>query len=314
MNNKGYEINAKIDIIKRENFNFGLNMTYSKNKNVVTSVPGDRVNVANPNSGAPFHIITGEAIGVLYGTYYATNPDGTLLLTNLGLPQIERGNVTTNLPLRDANGQPTGANLFKVIGDPNPDWKLGITNTVTFKGVTISTLWDMTKGGDFFSETVTSLLGRGVTRDTEDREKNRVIAGVYADPNNIYAPLLVGGKTVPNQTRISTNDLFFSTSSIAASFAINGHDEFNVFDGTVYRLRELTLGYDLPKNFVRKMKLSAISLSLSGRNLWYMAPNIPKHTRYDPETNSLGNGNLQGIELSAAPTAKRFGFNLNVTF
>jgi hypothetical protein len=172
----------------------------------------------------------------------------------------------------------------------------------------------MTKGGDFFSETVTSLLGRGVTRDTEDREKNRVIAGVYADPNNIYTPLLVGGKTVPNQTRISTNDLFFSTSSIAASFAINGHDEFNVFDGTVYRLREITMGYDLPKNFVKKLKLTAISLSLSGRNLWYLAPNVPKYTNYDPETNSLGNGNLQGIELSAAPTAKRFGFNLNVTF
>ena len=124
----------------------------------------------------------------------------------------------------------------------------------------------------------------------------------------------MGGKTVPNQTRISTNDLFFSTSTIAASFSINGHDEFNVYDGTVYRLREITMGYDLPKNFVKKLKLTAISLSLSGRNLWYLAPNVPKYTNYDPETNSLGNGNLQGIELSAAPTAKRFGFNLNVTF
>ena len=126
--------------------------------------------------------------------------------------------------------------------------------------------------------------------------------------------MLVGGKTVPNQTRISTNDLFFSTSSIAGSFAINGHDEFNVFDGTVYRLREITLGFDLPKNIVRKLKLSNVFLGLSGRNLWYLAPNVPKYTNYDPEANSLGNGNLQGIELSAAPTTKRFGFNINVTF
>jgi hypothetical protein len=191
---------------------------------------------------------------------------------------------------------------------------MGITNNVSYKGIFVSAVWDMTKGGDFFSETLTSLLGRGVTRDTEDREKSRVVAGVYADPANVYQPLLVGGKTVPNQTRISTNDLFFSTSSIAASFAINGIQKFQVFDGTVYRLREITMGYDLPKNITKKLRVNGISLSLSGRNLWYLAPNIPKYTHYDPETNSLGNGNVQGVELSAAPTAKRFGFNLNVTF
>ena len=67
----------------------------------------------------------------------------------------------------------------------------------------------MTQGGDLYSVTVTSELGRGVTEDTKDRGTTWVIPGVYGDPNT-KLPILVGGKTVPNQTRITTNDLFFS--------------------------------------------------------------------------------------------------------
>ena len=102
--------------------------------------------------------------------------------------------------------------------------------------------------------------------------------------------------------------------NFASTFAINGHDEYAVFDGTVYRLREVTLGYELPKKFVNKLKVSAISIGLSGRNLWFNAPNLPKYTNFDPEANSTGNGAVQGVEVSAAPTTKRFGVNLNVTF
>ena len=166
----------------------------------------------------------------------------------------------------------------------------------------------MTKGGQFYSNGIYSLLGRGVTKDTEDRETLWIIPGVYGDPNT-HQPVLSGGKTVQNQTRISTNDLYFG-----GSFGINSADEFNVFDGTVYRLRELTLGYSLPSRIVNKLKLSAVTFTLSGRNLWYLSPNTPKHINFDPEVGAYGSSPIQGIELDAAPTTKRFGFNLNVTF
>ncbi len=292
ISNKGIEAALTVRPVVNKNFTWEVRGVFTKNKNIVEKLVDGLVRA---NLGSISYIEAGKPYGYLYGTAIAITADGQMLIDQ-------------------ATGWPIEDQVPRLIGDPNPDWKMGITNNLSYKGISISAVWDMTKGGDFYSETVTSLLGRGVTRDTEDRLKNRVVAGVYADPTNVYAPLLVGGKTVPNQTRISTNDLFFSTSTIAASFSINGHDEFNVYDGTVYRLREITMGYDLPKNFVKKLKLTAVSLSLSGRNLWYLAPNVPKYTNYDPETNSLGNGNLQGIELSAAPTAKRFGFNLNVTF
>ena len=120
-----------------------------------------------------------------------------------------------------------------------------------------------TKGGDFYSETISSMLGRGVTKDTENRENNAVITGIYGNPTpvtgadglNHYTPMLVGGKTVPNQTRVTTNDLFF-TAGTGASFATNGAFEYAVFDGTVYRLREISLAYSLPAKWVSRLKLT----------------------------------------------------------
>ncbi|HEY0041716.1 MAG TPA: SusC/RagA family TonB-linked outer membrane protein, partial [Flavisolibacter sp.] len=208
-----------------------------------------------------------------------------------------------------------------MVGDPNADFKLGITNTLSFKGLQLNVLWDMTKGGDFYSETISSMLGRGVTRDTENREKNNVITGIYGNPTpvlgadglNHYTPMLVGGKPVPNQTRVTTNDLFF-TAGTGASFATNGAFEYAVFDGTVYRLREISLGYSLPSKWVSKLKLSNVTLSASGRNLWFLAPNVPKYTNFDPDINSVVGSGTQGVETGGAPSTKRYGINLNVTF
>ena len=107
--------------------------------------------------------------------------------------------------------------------------------------------------------------------------------------------------------------MYFASGN-AGSFAINAASEWEVFDATVYRLREVVLGYDLPKSVYKNIPIQRINLSLSGRNLWYMAPNVPKYTRFDPEVNSFGATSTQGIELSAAPTTRRFGFNLLVSF
>jgi TonB-linked SusC/RagA family outer membrane protein len=292
ISNKGIEAGLTVRPIMKRDFTWEVRGVFTKNDNIVEElVPG----LIRSQLGNIAYIEAGMPYGYLRGNKAARAPDGQLLIDN-------------------ASGWPIIALDQGMIGDPTPDYKLGITNTLNFKGFSLGVLWDMTKGGAFSSETVSSLLGRGVTRDTEDRETNRVVKGVYADPNNIYVPYMPAGKPIPNQTRISTNDLYFSTSSIAASFAINGISEFQVFDGTVYRLREVTLGYDLPLEAVRKLKLTAINFSISGRNLWYLAPNVPKYTHFDPETNSLGSGAIQGVEISAAPTTRRIGFNLNITF
>lgn len=294
INNTGVEIGLSVKPIVTRDFAWEVRGVFTKNKNIVVKlVEGlERANLGGGFSGGvSAWLEPGKPFGYLRGQVADRTADGQLLIdpqTGWIIEALEQGDI----------------------GNPNPDYKLGINNSFSYKGFTLSALIDITKGGRFYSNAIYSLLGRGVTKDTEDREALWVIPGVYGNPNS-HAPILDGGgKAVPNQTRISTNDLYFG-----GSFAINSADEFNVYDATVYRLREITLGYSLPRNIVSKLKIvSDISVSLSGRNLWFLAPNTPKHLNYDPEVNAYGNSKVQGIELDAAPTAKRYGFNLNVTF
>lgn len=299
MTNKGIEVGLNLRPVVSRNFTWDIRAAYTRNKNLVVRLVDGLIRTGVGGLGLAF-IEAGYPYGYLRGTSGAKTTDGQLLID-------------------PSNGWVVETPITDFIGDVNPHWKLGITNSFNFKGFSLSGLFDMTVGGRFYSQTINTLLGRGVTRDLEDRETSWVINGVYADPasfnSQLIKPLLVGGKTVPNQTRISTNDLVFASgSNFSSTFAINGHDEYSVFDGTAYRLRELTLGYDLPASIVKKLKVSGINFSLSGRNLWYIAPNLPRYTNFDPESNSTGDGPDQGVEQSAAPTTRRVGVNLNITF
>jgi hypothetical protein len=57
-----------------------------------------------------------------------------------------------------------------------------------------------------------------------------------------------------------------------------------------------------------------LSLTISGQNLWYNAPNFPKYTNFDPETSSLGVSNVKGYETLSGPTSRRMGVSLRATF
>jgi hypothetical protein len=109
------------------------------------------------------------------------------------------------------------------------------------------------------------------------------------------------------------NELYFSPAG-GNTFGINTVDEGGVYDGTTYRLRELSLAYKFPDNWIAKSPFSAISITAVANNLWYFAPNVPKYTNFDPEVTSFGSTRLQGQEVAAAPTAKRYGFKVNLTF
>ncbi len=298
--NTGVEAALDLKPVITRDFQWNIRTIFTKNKNTVTKLIDGitRVAIGTNNWAEP-----GLPYGYLRGSHSARSDDGQLLI-----------NPANGAPFVDPNDG--------MVGDPSPNYKLGLTNNFSFKGFQLSILFDLTKGGQFYSESIQGMLGRGVTMDTYDREASRVITGIYANPTpvtgadglNHYTPMLSGGKTIPNQTRITTNDLFFSPTGTGATFATNGAFEYSVYDGTVYRLRELSLGYTLPNSIIRKLKLTNVTISLSGRNLWYLAPNIPKYTNFDPDNNNSVGANSQGNEIGGAPSSKRYGVNLNVTF
>ncbi len=301
INNTGIEIDLTVKPVQTRDFAWSIHGAFTKNKNIVKElVDGvDRLLLRAVLSGASNinpYLEPGLPFGYLRGN------------------KVFRDSATGALLINPNTGGMIVKQDQEMVGDPNPDFKLGITNTVSYKGLFLSFLFDMTIGGDIYSVTNSSLLGRGVTKDTRDRLSNWIIPGVYGDPATGKA-ILNGGKTIPNTTSITTNDLYFSpNSNNGATFAINTATEWNVYDATVYRLREVTLGYEVPRNLFKKLPIGSATITVTGRNLWYIAPNFPKYSHFDPEVNSFGATSTQGIELSAAPTTKRYGVNLKVTF
>lgn len=300
ISNNGWEAALDVVPVQTKDFRWNIRGIFTRNRNIVKELaPG----LTRAQLGGYNWIEAGMPYGYLRGSFSARSEDGQLLIS-----------PNSGMPFADPNPG--------MVGDPNANYKFGITNGISFKGFHLNVLFDATIGGDFYSETINSMLGRGVTRDTEVREKNAVITGIYGNPNQVtgadglahYVPLLDGGgKTIRNQTRVTTNDLFF-TAGTGASFATNGAFEYAVWDATVYRLREISLGYTLPATVVKKLGASAITISVNGRNLWFMAPNVPKYTNFDPDMNSVVGPGTQGVETGGAPSSKRYGVNLNVSF
>ncbi|WP_366184921.1 SusC/RagA family TonB-linked outer membrane protein [Flavobacterium ovatum] len=292
MQNKGIEIGLTLVPIQTEQFKWTLYSTFTKNKNKVTKLIEGLDRFALDIDEVAF-VIPGEAFGVFYGTKFARDNEGNFLINK----------ATGGIVEAQQNG---------IIGDPNADFKMSFINTFSYKGFTLKSQFDWKQGGDIKSGTITDLLGRGVTRDTENREGTFIIPGFYSD-NQGNLILDSSENKIPNTTQISMNELYFSPSG-SNTFGSNSVDQASIYDGTVFRLRELSLTYDIPSKYLKKSPFGQISLSAVGSNLWYFAPNVPKYTNFDPEITSYGSSNLQGIEVTAAPTAKRYGFKLNLTF
>ncbi|MBL0745199.1 SusC/RagA family TonB-linked outer membrane protein [Chryseolinea lacunae] len=294
VSNKGIEIMVGITPVSLANgFRWDINANFTHNRNVVERLaPGvDEIVVRNLFAGGITPVLRpGQEYGIMRGSVDVRDHDGNLLID-------------------PSNGQLIRSLSPAIIGNPNPDFKAGMTNTFSYKGVSLSVLFDWTQGGDLYSTTVSNQLGRGVTKDTEDREVNKIIPGFLGDINSGQPLLDAEGKKIPNNIQIETNDLYFGE-----TFGINAADEWNVYDATVFRLREASLGYSLPKSLLAKTPFGSVSVTLTGRNLWYKAPNMPKHSHMDPETSSFGTSNAQGFEFDNFPSVRRYGVNLRLTF
>ena len=289
--NKGIEIGLNLSPVQTGNgFNWDINANFTRNRNLIKDLGGyEKFSYGGTNGTSSVHIV-GQPYGLIQGTAYARDEEGNVL--------IDPG-----------TGKPLIAGSLKAIGNPNPDFMVGLTNTFRFRSLSLNILFDWKQGGQMYSNTVGQMLSRGVTRDTEDREFQTVSRGVLGDAKTL-TPLLDGsGKKIQNNVAMSYEDLFFNS-----GIGPGGLNEGSIFDATVFRLREISLAYELPKSILGKTPFGSATISLSGRNLWYNAPNFPKYTNFDPEVSSLGVGNSQGYDNLAVPTTKRFGVNLRCSF
>lgn len=290
--NRGWEIGLSFTPVKLANgFTWDSFVAFTRIRSeVVDAGPEGQILIGGP--GTTFGTIhkNGYPYGQIFGTRNARDDEGNLLI-----------DPNTGMPFAEATSA--------VIGDPNNDFTLGWTNTFQWKGFTLRALLDWKQGGDFYSFTGASLLLRGQLKITEDREALRVVPGVLGSPQT-YQAITEGGQKIPNTIPVTAFDTHFSN-----GWGAYGQDEVNIYDGTVIRLREISLGYSIPKSALSKTPFGAVTISVTGRNLWFSAPNVLDGLNLDPEVlGEPASSNVQGFEYGAAPTTRRYGVNLTLTF
>lgn len=309
VSNKGIEIGLDLTPVSLSNgLTWNIFASFTRNRNVVEELTDGLDEVFVGGYGDDVRIVhqVGQPYGQIRGDVAARSEDGQLLID-------------------PATGKLITSAEEQIIGDPNPDFLLGLTNSFSWKGVTLSALLDYRHGGDMWSGSYNQIYGRGITPGTipdgpRGREVTLVIPGVIGDPRTQQARLDENGNTIPNTTMLTVNDWFF-----IHTFGSSGPAEFSIFDQTTIRLREINLSYDLPKSLLGRTPFGSANVSLSGRNLWYNAVNFPSDLNFDPETSSLGSGNVegisgaqtgnaQGVDFGVVPTTKRYGVNLRLTF
>lgn len=278
VSNKGIELGLSLAIIRSQTDGFSWNMSgsFTKNKNIVEDLGTgvDKIAFAGFTNLGNF-AVPGRPYGVIMGSSIMRDGNGNYIVGS-------DGNYVVNNELTE-------------IGDPNADWRATGINEISYKGLTFGFQLEYQQGGDIYSNTANALLSRGVTEDTAgDRSGTYVLQGVNANGNI-------------NTIQIGATQYGFNNSG----FFI---DEQTVYDATNLRLREISLSYNLPKKFIEKTPFGKMSISIVGQNLWYKAFNFPTHLNFDPEVMSLGVGNGQGFDYLTGPTAKRYGFNINLTF
>jgi TonB-linked SusC/RagA family outer membrane protein len=268
--NKGIEIVLSGSPVWTQDFRWKTGINYSFNRNEVIELAEDLIRVSVGKGGGTSGYSMYLTKGGSFGDLY-----GYTFLRD------EQGNMvydSDGIPFQDKSEQ-------KKIGNTNPDFSLGWQNTLTYKGFSVYFLIEGRIGGDVISQTEADLDQYGVSKASGDARLNGSI-GFYG-------------------TNISNVEKFYSI--------VGGRDgitEYYVYDASNFRLRELSIGYIFPQKLFAKTFIKDISLSVVGRNLFFLFNNAP----YDPDAAlSTGNG-LQGVDVFGMPTNRSVGINLKINF
>ena len=276
ISNKGVEIDLGMDwITSQDGLNWSTYVNWSTNDAIVDDLGQDTdLIVYSGFSTLGNAAIPGESLGTIVGSMITRDDQGRKVVNNQG-----------------SYDETFGTNI---IGDANPDWLLNISNSMSYKNFSFNFLINHVQGGDIFTYTVATLLGRGLTTDTLDRELSFILPGVNSNGQ-------------PNTKQINNSTFYFSN-------VLYGPDEMLVYDGSVWRLGEISLSYTIPQALLDKTPFGSASITASGYNLWYDAYNTPDGANFDPNIAGTGVGNGRGFDYLNGPSSKRFGASLKLTF
>ncbi len=281
INNQGIEIMLNLNAITLENsFKWDIGLNFGKNTGKILEVAEGLDKIFLDRDWADLYLVKGQSYGTLYGN---------------GVLKDANGNNLTDADgylIKDPNPQ--------VLGNVQPDFRLGLENTLTYKSFSFAFLVDWQQGGKVYSQTNMWMDYSGLSARTEDRPAAGLVnEGMVAD-NSTGTWVSTG---VANTTAIP-NEYYWGDRAY-----LNFSN--NVYDATYIKLRQVSLGYTLPEKIVSKSPFSKVEIGLYGRNLWIIYSKLPY---MDPEVNSSTSRNASGFESNAIPSVRSIGANLKIVF
>lgn len=275
--NSGIEITLNGYPVKTNNFKWELAVNYAKNTNEVVEI-SPSLNEFVLTTGNDFmntvKVVKGKPFGELYSRGYSRNAAGQILVDAAGLPII------------------TSAQSVYV-GNTRPVWTGSIINKLSGKEFFLSFVVSARMGGVVSSFTNANIYGDGVAAKTLEGRDGFVFDGVLANGSKNSTTITaeqywrrVGGRNTP------AGEVF-------------------TYDASNIRLRELVIGYNLPDNLISRLPFQAASVSLTGRNLFFL---LNRTEGFDPELVVGTADRAVGIEAFSPPSTRSMGINLSLSF
>ena len=291
MENRGFDITLNYHTLSDKDFSWNSTLVVSHYENELTSIQDDLTLTEQVNiNGYTPTVVTNTAVGQPVGQFYGYVAEGLFRTEDdlAGAPmQLGSAPQLGDVKYRDVNGDGVvDANDKTFIGNPNPDFTFGFTNTFRYKNLDLSVFLQGSVGND-----VMNLTWRNGTANDGIYYNQLVEAANYWTPDNpdtdIPRPLSGVGN---NNNQISSR---------------------YVEDGSYLRIQNVTLGYTLPSELTSKIKMSKVRVYVSAQNLY----TFTNYRGYDPEIGSFNqNILLSGVDNGRYPTPRVLSYGINVEF
>ncbi len=278
--NNGIELMLSATPIDLGNsFKWNMNVNFTRNRSKVIALsPEDNLDTY-VISGNYLTVVAkvGERMGDVYGT---------------GFEEVQEGEFKGQI-IHDENGFSKRDPKLKKLGNYNPDFMMGFSNSFSYKGINFDFLFDWRKGGVIMSRTIL-IGGTSGMMDftTRGREDGIISEGVIENADGTYRK---------NDKVISSRDYHWWNYN-------RGNEEKGMFDASFVKLREVKLGYTLPNKMMGGLPFRDVTFSIVGRNLALWT----EQSHFDPEAISFNGGTIvPGVEDMATPSSRSIGFNIN---
>src|SRR5688572_3918063 len=299
--NKGVELQLNGTPVRSNDFSWDVSLVFSTNKNRVVSlneglteiVVGSQFGYAGSTASVKY--VPGYAVGNIYGTshqrYYGTKTDDGVTVEK-DLPVVIGSN---GFPVRDVTQ--------RLLGNSQPDWIGGLTNTLTYKDFTLSFLWETQQGFERYNQLGNFMSAFGIATYTENRNDIIVFDGVLADGTPNTKPVWLGQGTGPDGVNYGSAGYYRAVH--------RGITENFVEDASWIRLRNLSIAYNIPAAILKKSVIKNAGITFTGNNLLLFTD----YTGFDPESSSTSaSSNVDAFSGFTYPALRSYLVSLTINF